>query len=222
MASDYRNSIYCPVLEDVRLQKIALRDDIHQEHPRLRITYNQVKDKDGPYRKRFVHIFNCKCAYCGNSIKNISSDLFEIDHYIHESSFGCTADAGRMENLVLACYDCNRAKGSLLIEEEYRTLLHPELTDLKDIFIRDDQFYIRIAEEYQSDVFIQTFYRRLKFGYQTRRLDYLLLNLRGLCLQHQDTPLGKTLYQLLNKLQCKRNLIGCIRLKDEPRELSIV
>lgn len=209
MKSDYRNSPYCPVLSDVSSRKLELGDKIHADHPKLKITYNRVKDKGDKYKIPFVSIFNYKCCYCGNSVDNINMDLFEIDHYICESSFSSKEEAGKISNLVCSCYDCNRAKKNLIIPPDYADKLHPELEDISKIFLRDDRYYIIVAEEYKDDSFIQEFYKTLKFEYQSRRIDYLLLSLRGLCKKNENTPYYDKLNSLLVKLQQKRNLTGC-------------
>ena len=153
-----------------------------------------------------MEIYNYKCSYCGNSIANISSNLFEIDHYICESSFESKEIAGKIENLVLACYDCNRSKSNFLIKDEYIDILSPDLDKIKDVFYRDELFSIQISEEYNNDMFVKSFYEQLKLGYQSRRLDFLLINLRGLCEKHDGKPHVEKINVILRKLQQKRNL----------------
>lgn len=174
MGNDYRNTEYCSILQDLDSKKKALNDEIRKNHPTVRIIYNKVKENDKCYKVKFMEIYNYKCSYCGNSIDNISSTLFEVDHYICESSFDSKEIAGRIENLVLACYDCNRSKGSLLIKEGYIDTLNPDLEHIKNVFFRDDHYYIQISEKYKHDDFINQFYEKLKLGYQSRRLDFCL------------------------------------------------
>lgn len=206
MKNDYRNTIYCSPLEDLEVKKKTLNEKICHEHPRAKIIYNQVKDKNGSYNNKFMEIYNYKCSYCGNSIANISSNLFEIDHYICESSFESKEIAGKIENLVLACYDCNRSKSNFLIKDEYIDILSPDLNKIKDVFYRDELFSIQISEEYNNDMFVKLFYEQLKLGYQSRRLDFLLINLRGLCEKHDGKPHVEKINVILRKLQQKRNL----------------
>ena len=127
MENDYRNTMFCPKLEDINNKKEKLNEEITKEHTRAKIIYNQIKDKDNVYKVKFMKIYNYKCSYCGNSIDNISSNLLEIDHYICESSFKSKEVAGKIENLVLACYDCNRAKSNFLIKNKYKDILNPDL-----------------------------------------------------------------------------------------------
>lgn len=209
MKKDYRNTIYCSELENINEKKQKLNEIIFKEHPRLKILYNQIKDNDSTYKKEFMKIYNCKCSYCGNTINNINYNLFEVDHYICESSFKSKEIAGKIENLVLACYDCNRAKTNFLIEDTYREILNPDLEKIKDVFCRDEKYYIRISEEYKGDKFINLFYDQLKLSYQSRRLDYLLINIRGVCQKFEGTPQADKLNVILNKLQQKRNLTSC-------------
>lgn len=209
MENDYRNTMYCPKLEDIDKKKEKLNEEITKEHPRVKIIYNQIKDNDNEYKVRFVKIYNYKCSYCGNSIDHISWSLFEVDHYICESSFNSKEVAGKIENLVLACYDCNRAKSNFLIEDKYTDILNPDLEKIKDVFFRDEMYYIRISEEYKTDNYIKSFYDKIKLEYQSRRLDFLLINILGLCEKIEGKPQAEKLNTILRKLQQKRNLTSC-------------
>ena len=82
MKSDYRNTIYEVSKKDIINEKNALEDKIKKEHPKVKIIYNQINKKDGNYNKQFRNIYNNKCAYCGISTDVISSELFEIDHFM--------------------------------------------------------------------------------------------------------------------------------------------
>lgn len=208
MKSDYRNTKYCPLLTEISLKKNALKTKIYKDHSQVKIIYNKLKNE---YKLQFMQIYNHKCSYCGNSIDNIDTILFEVDHYICESSFASKAEAGKIENLVLACYDCNRSKSNFLINDKYIDILNPDFEEIKEVFVRDDLYYIRISDKYKNDQFIKDFYGQMKLGYQTRRLDYLLLNMRGLCekLAINDNPESEKLNVALNKLQKKRNLTSC-------------
>lgn len=209
MASDYRNTIYCLELKDIAKNKKCLDDKIKKEHPRAKIIYNQLKNTNSEYKKEFMNIYNYKCSYCGNSIDNLSSTLFEVDHYICESSYTSKEDAGKIENLVLACYDCNRAKKALIIKDTYKNILNPDLETIKEVFCRDDMYYIRISEKYKNDEFVKKFYNQLKLGYQSRRLDFLLMNIRGLCRVNEGNPKIEKLKSILINLEKKRNLTSC-------------
>lgn len=212
MNSDYRNTIYCPKLSDVDKKKKELNDKIKKEHPRVRVIYNQVKNTESEYKKNFMKIYNYKCSYCGNSIDNLSSTLFEVDHYICESSFKSSEAAGKIDNLVLACYDCNRAKKQFLIDDMHKHILNPDLEKIKEVFFRDDTYYIKICDRYKDDKFIKLFYEQLKLGYQTRRLDFLLMNIRGLCERNEGKPQIEKLKSILLSLEKKRNLTSCKKI----------
>lgn len=153
-----------------------------------------------------MKIYNYKCCYCGNSINNIDSNLFEIDHYICESSFKDNVEAGRIENLVLACYECNRAKSNYIISNQYLDKLNPDKEYIKNIFFRDNMYYIRINDEYSSDKEVLGFYKILNLEYEVKRLDFLLMNIRGMCERLRGTSNAEKLNIILNKLQSKRNL----------------
>lgn len=207
MNDDYRNTQFCASLENIGVKKDNLRKKILENHPRLKIIYNKVKIMDSDYRDEFMKIYNYKCGYCGNSIQNISVILLEIDHYICESSFSSNEEAGKIENLVLSCYDCNRSKRNFLITSKYIDILHPDSETIKDVFYRDDSFYIKISDKYSIDQFIIEFYNALKLNYETRRLDYLLMSMKNLAKKLDGTTKGDKLNSAIIKLQEKRNSI---------------
>lgn len=209
MKNDYRNTVYCPLLVELEKKKKILNEEICKAHPRARIIYNQIKDTNSSYKRKFMKIYNYKCSYCGNSIDNISSTLFEVDHYICESSFASKEVAGKIENLVLACYDCNRSKSSFLIDKAYIDTLNPDREEIIDVFCRDDLYYIQISEKYKEDEYVKKFYEQLQLGYQVRRLDFLLMNIRGLCGRLDGKSQADKLNVVLRKLQQKRNLTSC-------------
>lgn len=205
MNNDYRNTQFCPKLECISVKKDNLKQKILKNHPKVKIIYNKVKIMDSDYRKEFMEIYNNKCSYCGNSIQNISVILLEIDHYICESSFNSNEESGRIENLVLACYECNRPKKNFLITGKYIDILNPDFETIKEVFYRDDLYYIKIADKYLDDQFIVQFYNNLRLNYETRRLDYLLMSMRSLAKKLDGTPKGDKLNTAVVKLQEKRN-----------------
>lgn len=209
MSKDYRNTIYCDILDELIKKKQTLNENILSKHKKLKIIYNKLKETDGEFKPIFMEMYNYKCVYCGNSIKNISSILFEIDHFICESSFDSLEEAGKIENLVLSCYDCNRSKSDFLILDDYKEILHPDLHHIKDVFFRNDSYYIEICEKYKQDEFINKFYEKLKLSYQSRRLDFLLMSIDGLYEKIKDKPQAHKLSSVSNKLQNKRNLTSC-------------
>ncbi len=133
--------------------------------------------------------------------------MFEIDHFIYEKSFLSKAKAGFIENLVLACHSCNHKKNSLPIPEDHCELLHPDNDNIKSVFVRDDDFYIKVSDEYEDDNAVDTFYKRLGLGEEIRRLDYLLMNMIGCQRKTTDKPDVYTfLGQAIDQLRKKRNI----------------
>ena len=181
---DYRNASGCPALADVKQKKDELEKRIFQEHPHQKITYNAIRNKNGSYFTDFANIYNKKCAYCGARLGHTDIQLFEVDHFICESSYSNDtsgrAEAGRASNLVFSCFSCNRGKGDLPIGARYQGLLNPDDGSIATVFIRDENYYIRIENTYSHDVFIQTFYKELMLESELRRLDYLLLEISDL------------------------------------------
>jgi hypothetical protein len=206
MSKDYRNTAYCLAFDSLDQKKVCLNSMLLNKHPNLKDMHNKLKDNKEQYKKEFMKIYNHKCVYCGNSIDNLSLTSFEIDHYICKKAFKNKVEAGKMENLVLSCYDCNRSKGEFLIIDKYRQLLNPDLLSLQTVFVRNNLFYIEISDAYKNDVFIKSFYEKLKLSYQARRLDFLLLNLNGLYKKHAGTTIGDKLCNILIKIKAKRNL----------------
>ena len=85
--SDYRNTVYCPVLDNVEKQKEALEKQIKTEAPRTKIIYNKVSSRHSVYYKKFAKIYNNKCAYCGAILGLLPIESFEIDHFLNRNRF---------------------------------------------------------------------------------------------------------------------------------------
>jgi len=208
---DYRNTEYCPILTDVALKKSVLEDKIRKEHGRARIMYNYIYNKEGAYFKAFSEIYNRKCAYCGVLIGIIDIRMFEVDHFVCESSFSDNtvgrSEAGKVSNLVLSCYSCNRGKGNLEVGGRYQEILNPDDNSIAEVFFRDDNYYIKIQPDYTGDSVIADFYERLLLGSEFRRLDYLLLEINNLIsVQWRCNPtIAESLAHCFSRLMVKRN-----------------
>ena len=206
---DYRNTEYCPILNKVEEQKQVLEKEIKSEFPRTKIVYNKVNNRDSVYHKKFAQIYNNKCAYCGALWGLLPVESFEVDHFLNEASFPDTTEgrveAGRMINLVWSCISCNRGKREITIKPPYDDLLNVDNGNIAMVFRRDREFYIRICNTYQNDKFIQQFYKSLHLGYETRRLDYLGLQLEGKCQAEKDEKRKNKLGECLSILMKERN-----------------
>lgn len=205
MTNDYRNTKYCPVLENVVNEKQNLEKSIREKHPRQKNMYNKIHDRSTIFNRKFLEIYNCKCAYCGVSMKVLPAILFEVDHFVAESAYEDKAEAGKVSNLVLSCYQCNRNKREFLIKDEYITRLCTDSGEIAEVFYRDLNYYICISENYRNDETIKAFYGKLQLDHQSRRLDYLLMNMRGLHKQIEQTSEGGRLAEAILLLQEKRN-----------------
>lgn len=208
MNNDYRNTEYCPVLTEIKEKKKKLHDDILKKHPRQKNMYNKIKLRDNEFNQRFVQIYNCKCAYCGVSMDILPATLFEVDHYIAESSFADKNKAGKIENLVLSCYHCNRNKKALVISDKYVKQLNTDNGKITEVFYRDDKYYIRINKSFQNDKKIEEFYEKLKLFHQSHRIDYLLLSMNGLHSKIEDKNKKEKLAEAILLLQKKRNMFN--------------
>lgn len=205
ITNDYRNTEYCPILENVVDKKKTLEENIKKFHPKQKIMYTKVHNRNTVYNKDFCSIYNCKCAYCGVSMDIIPATLFEVDHFVAESLFDDKEKAGKVDNLVLACYQCNRNKKDFEIDGEYIEKLNTDDGKIADVFFRDDKYYIRIKDDYMEDETINDFYKKLQLVHQMRRLDYLLMNMQGLHKKIEGTPQGGKLAEAILILQGKRN-----------------
>lgn len=198
MVDDYRNTRYCPVLERVSEKKKKVEEAVKRDHKRAIDMHTYISKNESEYKKMFVSAYNGKCAYCGVSLGIINWKQFEIDHFIPKDSprFSSKSQAGFIENLVLSCFDCNRAKNNYEVKDENRYKVDPDGVDICKSFYRDTDYYIRISNDFLNDESVKSFYYQLKLDSQTHRLDYLLLNMRGLRDSLKDKP---EIYILLNE-----------------------
>ncbi len=207
MMDDYRNTKYCPKLECLSEKKKKVEEEIKKDHKRAIDMHTYISDNKCKYKTSFVHAYNGKCAYCGVSLDVIGWKQFEIDHFIPKSSsrFASKAQAGFIDNLVLACFDCNRAKADLELNEGDIHKVHPDKLDICKSFYRDADFYIRVSDEYSSDEAVNAFYNQLGLDSQIHRLDYLLMNMLGLRDNHPEkNELYKGLTKAIDLIRKKR------------------
>lgn len=154
---DYRRTKYCPELDNVRKKKEHIKNKIKEEHPRAQDMHTYISNNSGSLKKEFMKIYNDKCAYCGVSNDLLPKNYFEVDHFLYEKAplFKSKKDAGYIENLVLACHDCNHNKSSFYINSEQYKNLYPDQEGIKKTFVRDKKYYICVntkASESYIDV----------------------------------------------------------------------
>lgn len=210
MLDDYRNTEFCPQLEDIAKRKQAVVDMVKHDHPRARDMHTYISQNKSSYKRAFIEAYNGKCSYCGVTISIIPKDSFEIDHFVYKKDprFKSKADAGYIENLVLACHKCNHAKSSFSVPDETYEYLHPDKPGIRKSFIRDDDFYIKIAPGKGDDEYVKQFYDHLELGAEIHRLDYLLISMYGLRTKiPEESVAQKTLGETIAILQTKRNLM---------------
>ena len=206
MKNDYRNTAYGETPKNIINEKIALEEKIKREHPKARIIYNQINKKDSEYNKQFRNIYNNKCAYCGITTDVINSELFEIDHFICEASFdGDSINAGKINNLVLSCKKCNRAKKDFKWSEEYSSKFNVDDESITELFYRGEDYYIKIDQKYIADKIVNNFCRKLKLDEEIRRLDFLLMNMYGFYERYSNDKNIKKILECIIFLQKKRN-----------------
>lgn len=145
-------------------------------------------------------------AYCGASVRVIPKFMFEIDHFVPQSStcFASKADAGEISNIVLSCRTCNHNKSDFSMSLAIQPLLHPDYDGIKSAFFRDEMYYIRVSDGQPNEV--TKFYKRLGLDRPSCRLDYLLLNMKGLYEKIADRPdIHNLLGQAIMLLSERRN-----------------
>lgn len=210
MLADYRNTEFCPQLGDIEERKQTVVDMIKCDYPKARDMHAYISKNKSPYKRAFIDAYNGKCSYCGVTISIIPKDSFEIDHFIYKEDprFKSKADAGYIENLVLACHKCNHAKSSFLVPDETHEYLHPDKPGIIGSFVRNDDFYIKIASDKSGDEHVKHFYDQLDLGAEVHRLDFLLINMRGLQTKiPAESTAHKTMGEAIALLQTKRNLM---------------
>ncbi len=208
--NDYRRTKYCPELVKIQDKKKEVEKLIKDAHPRAQDLHTYISDNSDVFKLKFIQAYNGKCAYCGVSVDLLQKNIFEIDHFLYEkaSKFATKKEAGYIENLVLACHDCNHNKGSFWIEDEQYDKLHPDGDGIKDSFIRDKQYYIRMNDKNKDNRNISEFYEKLNLGSELHRLDYLLMNIIGMQRKHQDNDeLYSGLGKILDIVKAKRNIM---------------
>lgn len=211
MADDYRNTKYCPELNDILSKKKLVKDAVISKHRKAKDMHRYISKNNEDFKKQFIKAYNGKCAYCGVSDEIINWKMFEIDHFIPKTSarFKNKAyKAGYIENLVLSCYDCNRAKRNFECSDEDIYKIHPDYREILESFVRDDNYYIKVSESMKNDITVNKFYKRIALGNQMHRIDYLLMSMRGLSKKiTSDHPAYGKLMYAIDLLQQKRNII---------------
>ena len=207
---DYRRTKYCPELIDVPQKKKEVEKLVEKEHPNARDMHSYISNNSQKFKLEFIKAYNGKCAYCGASTDLIKKTEFEIDHFLYKKApiFDTKKDAGDIKNLILSCHYCNHNKNSFWIEKEDIDNLNPDGDKIKNVFIRDDQYYIRINYEFKKNATIERFYNKLCLGSELHRLDYLIMNTIGLqrsCENDSDLYVG--LGKILDVIRQKRNIM---------------
>lgn len=205
--NDYRITSFCGGFSEIREKKQQLvSNHIRKDHPKSKETYKFISCNHGRYKQLFIEIYNCKCSYCGVSMDVIcNKEGYEIDHFIPEDYFSSKQDADYIDNLVLACFSCNRKKGRFLITGNCIELLNPDKKYIGEIFIRNELFYIEISENYKENEDIIGFYTQLNLGSELRRIDYLLMYVIKTFEKMNNPEIKNAVYEIIKKLRQYRN-----------------
>jgi len=204
---DYRSTILSVLPSDISDLKIKLHKKITEES-KLKNMYSAVNDRR--FKSLYRKVYEYKCAYCGVNNYVRDHDYFEVDHYYPQNpKFGKPHDkVDTLENLVLACFKCNRAKGNLTLPNSKYAQFHPDTT-IKDVFKRHKDFSIVIDASYASNEYAIKIYNKLELYSQFRRLDYLLMELNDLIYRiskkREFNEVCKILFEIKDELREKRN-----------------
>lgn len=165
---------------NVKQEKLVLGEEIDNKATRnIGQHYAKIKSKESTYYEQFEIIYYHKCAYCGVSTVVNPASLYEIDHFFNglQKTFGDDkTSVDKIDNLIFSCRNCNQSKKEFEVNDIHN-IIHPDNKKIKEVFNRGKHFEIEISPQYCSNETIQTFYRKMKFNYRFRKLDYLLLNL---------------------------------------------
>lgn len=205
---DYRNTSYKEVDFSIGTKKDEFMIAFRKSHIRAWHIYSYVNDKTSDYNKQFRHMYHDKCVYCGISTQIISSSNFEVDHVIPKVVLEMNQGHDKkvihgINNLVNSCQMCNRGKQGFICEDETQLKLHPDNSQLPNIFSRSSDFSIEIAEEYTNDEIIKSFYKFLKMGNQLRRLDYLIMEMKDFCEKYEGELIDE-ICNLIYKIESNR------------------
>lgn len=209
MIDDYRKTKYCPTAECIKEKKQEVVNRIKSDHKKATNMYKYISNGSDCYKSLFAKVYNWKCCYCGVSIDLIPLESFEIDHFICKTSekFKNAADANSIDNLVFSCKKCNRGKTSLDMPAEKYSKFNPDNDEITKIFIRDENYYIRVSDELLNDFDTNEFYNKLDLGAELRRIDYLLMNMIGLYNKHKNSMRNSAqLLEAIQLLKTKRHV----------------
>lgn len=210
MINDYRNTKYCPILDNINSKKQKLMNAVKVEHPYATDMHTYISRNDEKFKVQFMEIYNFKCAYCGVSIDLVPKGLFEVDHFLYRKSprFRSKKYAGYIDNLILACHECNHRKSSLDISDIDFESLYPDGDKVRNTFYRDEKYYIKMSNIAEKNYNIKTFYEKLQLGGEVHRLDYLLMNMIGFQREHEDDcEIYKSIGKIIDVLSKKRNMM---------------
>ena len=200
---DYRSTetdIF-PSEEDINSHK----NEVLKGH-RIPNHYSFIHKRGSHANTEFRKAFNYKCAYCGVNEEINSVLLFEVDHYICQTSTKLSIDFNNFDNLVNSCYACNRHKSGIDIEDNYLDILNPK-KNIQNVFTRGEDFTITINSNYSSDEYISDFYKKMKFDHNLRRIDFLILSITDLESTISNQEIKEKLIVLIENLKQKRNKI---------------
>lgn len=206
-SKDYRNTPYNKIGTDLAKKKRKIKKSLMKKGHRLTNYHSHFCNRHSKPNSEFRNIYNNKCAYCGLSINIISSSLFEIDHFICKKDRKTfKSNINDLNNIVLACYDCNHKKGGKYFNESDKKLFNVDNGSISNLYYRDQYYNILIRDSYKGNLTVQKFYKDMDFGNQLRRLDYLLDSMFDFYNKYKHELKNTGFHDCLLSLLEKRNL----------------
>lgn len=121
------------------------------DHEWLRVTKEFYRWKKTPafqkWRKKQFLKQGGLCWYCQDYLPVVRQN---VEHKLPRSKGG----KNNKNNLVLACSNCNRKKGSRVLSLEERIQLNKQNSNLKGTYLKNKQHYNNVYGSYSEDSII--------------------------------------------------------------------
>lgn len=157
---------------------------------------NKIRDRSNPFNDQFREIYRFHCVYCGVSVPINKKSDYEVDHFIPEKQIKQNDNPHIIDNLVSSCKICNSNKRKFEIFDDYQFLLHPDNSEILNIFSRDRHYTIVINEDYKDDEIIFEFYKQLRLDRLEIQLNHLLAETRKI-IEYCDQKTDSKKHQLV-------------------------
>jgi 5-methylcytosine-specific restriction endonuclease McrA len=110
--------------------------------------YKELRANRDSYKRFRIKLLkeqNYKCAYCKTSLEN---RVANIEHVLALKKGG----SNDIENLVMACPDCNKAKGNKLLKKPVRLAVKTEAQAYGRQSRKEHEEQVKVWEEIEEDM----------------------------------------------------------------------